>query len=162
MIDSRCKSVNFYTVTPKDSQFFCFSKEITHRGKRVKIELPQDVRDKSNNVDWSICRKKFFNTQGLGVHKLICSQDHPQHATAEINKHVAPSRSREKAKSVVEKVQAVVNYLVETVAVGDQGKEIKDEKKAAWGSNVRKKHTAIFKAKVTHQVQLDASQEQIA
>ena len=55
-----------------------------------------------------------------------------------------------------------MNYLVETVAVGDQGKEIKDEKKATWGSNVRKKHTPIFKAKVTHQVQPDAFQEQIA
>ena len=48
-------------------------------------------------------QKKFFNTQGVGVHELIRSQDHPQYATAEINKHVAPSRSTEKAESVVKK-----------------------------------------------------------
>ena len=101
--------------------FFGFSKEITHMGKRVKIELPEDVPDKSKNIESSICKKKFFSTQGLGVHKFICSQDHPQYATVKINKHVAPSRSREKAETVVEKVQPVVNYLVETVAVGDQG-----------------------------------------
>ena len=126
--------------------FFSFSKEITHRGKRVKIEPPEDVHDKSKNVECSICKKKFFNTQGLGVHKLICSQDHPEYATAEINKHDAPSRSREKAESLVEKVQSVVNYLVEIVAVGAQGKEVKDKKKATRGSNVCKKHTAVFKA----------------
>ena len=97
--------------------FFGFSKEITHRGKRAKIELPEDVPDKSKIVECSICKKKFFNTQGLGVNKLICSQDHPQYATAEIKKQVAPSRSREKTKSVVEKVQSIVNYLVETVAL---------------------------------------------
>ena len=86
--------------------FFAFSKEVTHRGKRVKIELPEDVPDKSKKVEYSICKKKFFNTQGLGVHKFICSQNHPQYATAEINKHVAPPRLREKAESVVEKVQS--------------------------------------------------------
>ena len=96
------------------------------------------------------------------MHKLICSQDDPQYATAEINQHVTPSRSREKAESVVEKVQSVVNYLVKTVAVGDQGKEVKDKMKATWGSNVRKKHTAVFKAKVILQVQPDVSQDQIA
>ena len=101
--------------------FFGFSKEITHRERHVKIGVPEDVPDKSKNIEYSICKKKFFNTQWLGVHKLICSQGHPQYATAEVNKHVAPSRSREKAKSVVEKVQSVVNCLVETVAVGDQG-----------------------------------------
>ena len=43
---------------------------------------------------------------------------------------------------MVEKVQPVVNYLVETVAVDDLGKEVKDKKKkATWGSNFRKKHT---------------------
>ena len=71
------------------------------------------------------------------------------------------SKSRVKAESVVEKVQSVVNYIVETVAVGDQGKEVKDKKKATRGSNVRKKHTAVFKAKVIHQVQPDVSQDQI-
>ena len=131
-------------------------------GKRVKIELPEEVPDKSKNAELSICKKKFFNTEGLGVHKLICSQDHPQYATAEINQHVTPSRSREKAESVVEKVQSVVNYLLKTVAVGDQGKEVKDKMKATWGSNVCKKHTAVFKAKVILQVQPDISQDQIA
>ena len=138
--------MNSDVEAPKDSRFFGFSKEITHRRKRVKIELPEDVPDKSKNVECSICKKKFFNTKGFGVRKLICSQDHPQYATAKINKHVAPSRSREKVESVVEKVQSLVNYLVETVAVGDQGKEVKDKKKATRGSNVCKKHTAIFKA----------------
>ena len=142
--------------------FFGFSKEITHRGKSVNIEFPEDVPDKSKKVECSICKKKFFNTQGLGVYKLICSPDHPRYATAEINKHLGPSRSREKAESVVEKVQSVVNYLVETVAVGDQGKEVKNKKKVTRGSNVRKKHTAVFKAKVIHQVQPDVSQDQIA
>ena len=118
--------------------FFGFSKEITHRGKRVKIELPENVPDKSKNVECSICKKKLFNTQGLGVHKLICSQDHRQYATAEINKHVAASRWTEKAESVVGKVQSVMNYLVQTVAIGDQGKEVKDKKKATRGSNVCK------------------------
>ena len=37
--------------TPKDSGFFGFSKEIIHRVKRVKIELPEDVPDKSKNVE---------------------------------------------------------------------------------------------------------------
>ena len=60
------------------------------------------------------------------------------------------------------KAQPVVNYLVETVAVGDQGKKIKDKTKATWGSNVHKKHTAVFKAKVIHQVPPDISQDQIA
>ena len=149
-------------ATPKDSQFFGISKEITHRGKCVKIELLEGVPDKSKNVECSICKKKFFNIQELGVHKLICSQDHPQYATAEINKHFAPSRSREKAEPVVEKIQSVVNYLVETVAIDDQGKEVKDKKKATRGSNVRKKHSAVFKAKVIHQVQPDVSHDQIA
>ena len=135
-----------------NSDFFGFSKEITHRGKSAKIELPGDILDKSKSVECLICKNKFFNTQGLGVHKLICSQKHPQYATAEINKHVAPSRSREKGESVVEEVQSIVNYLVETVVVGDQDKQVKDKKKATQGSNVRKKHTAAFKAKVTHQV----------
>ena len=102
--------------------FFGFSKEITRRGKRVKIELPEDVPDKSKNVECSICKNKFFNTQGLGVHKLICSQDHLQYTTAKIKKHVVPSRLREEAESVVEKVQSVVNYLVETIAVGEKAK----------------------------------------
>ena len=66
--------------------FFGFSKEITHRGKCVKIELPEDVPDKSKNVECLICKKKFFNTQGLEVHKLTYNQDHAQYATAEINK----------------------------------------------------------------------------
>ena len=123
--------------------FFSFSKEITHRGKRVKIEPPEDVHDKSKNVECSICKKKFFNTQGLGVHKLICSQDHPEYATAEINKHDAPSRSREKAESVVEKVQSVVNYLVETVSIGDPGKEVKDKKKATRGGQIIIKSTVL-------------------
>ena len=61
------------------------------------------------------------------INLFTVSQDHPQYATAEINKHVVPSRSREKAESVVAKVQSVVNYLVETVALGDQGKEVKDK-----------------------------------
>ena len=61
---------------------------------------------------------------------------------------------------MVEKVQSVVNYLVETVAIGDQRKEVKEKKKATRGSNVRKKHTAVFKAKVIHQVQPDVSQDQ--
>ena len=142
--------------------FFGFSQEITHREKRVKIDLSEDVPDKSKNVECLIGKKKFFNTQGLGVHKLICSQDHPQYGTIEINKYIASSRSRDKAESVVEKVQSVVNYLVETVAVGDQGKEVKDKKKATRESHVRKKHTAVFKAKVIHQVQPDLSQDQIA
>ena len=72
------------------------------------------------------------------------------------------SKSRVKAESVVEKVQSVVNYIAETVAVGDQGKEVKDKKKATRGSNVRKKHSAVFKAKVIHQVQPDVSHDQIA
>ena len=142
--------------------FFGFSQEITHREKRVKIDLSEDVPDKSKNVECSIGKKKFFNTQGLGVHKLICSQDHPQYAIAEINKHVAASRWTEKAESVIGKVQSVVNYLVHTVAIGDQGKEVKDKKKATRGSNVCKKHTAVFKAKAIHQVQSDISQDQIA
>ena len=50
----------------------------------------------------------------------------------------------------------------ETVAVGDQSKELKDKKKATRGSNVHKKHTTVFKAKVIHQVQPEASQDQIA
>ena len=137
----------------KTLRFFCFSKEITHRWKRLKIELPEDVPKKSKNVECSICKNKFFNTQGLGVHKFICSQDYPQYATAETNKHVAPTRTRQKAESVVEKVQSVVNYLVETAAVGDHSKEVKDKKKATWESNVRKKHTYVFKAKVIYQVQ---------
>ena len=123
-------------------------------GKRVKIGLPEDVPDKSKNVECLSSKKKFFSIQGLGVHKLICSQDHPQHATAEINKYVASSRSREKAESVVEMVQSVV--------VGDQGKEAKNKKKATRGSSVRKKHTAFFKAKIIHQGQPDVSQDQIA
>ena len=134
---------------PKDSRFFGFSKEITHRRKRVKIELPEDVPDKSKNVECSICKKKFFNTKGFGVRKLICSQDHPQYATAKINKHVAPSRSREKVESVVEKVQSLVNYLVETVAIGDQGKEVKDKKKATRGSNVCKSTLLSSKLKLS-------------
>ena len=60
------------------------------------------------------------------------------------------------------KIQSVRNYLVETVAIGDEEKEIKDQKKAARGSNIRKKHTAAFKAKVIHLVQPDVSQDQIA
>ena len=56
----------------------------------------------------------------------------------------------DQAKSVVEKVQSVVNYLVETAAVGDHSKEVKDKKKTTRGSNVRKKHTAVFKAKVIY------------
>ena len=63
---------------------------------------------------------------------------------------------------MVEKVQSVVNYLVETVAVGDEYKEIKYEKKATRVWNVRNKHTAVFKAKVIHQVQPDVSQDEIA
>ena len=98
---------------------------------------------KPKNAECSICKKKFFNTQGLGVHKLICSQDHPQYATAEINKHFASSRSRETAEPVIEKIQSVVNYLEETVAIGDQGKEVKDKKKATRGSNVCKKSTLL-------------------
>ena len=62
-------------------------------------------------------------------------------------------RLPDQAKSVVEKVQSVVNYLVETAAVGDHSKEVKDKKKATWESNVRKKHTYVFKAKVIYQVQ---------
>ena len=54
----------------KSPGFFGFSKEITHRGKRVTTELPEDVRVKSKNVECSICKKKFFSTQG---HKCICS-----------------------------------------------------------------------------------------
>ena len=78
--------MNSDVETPKDSRFFGFSKEITHRGKCVKIELPEDVPDKSKNVECLICKKKFFNTQGLEVHKPTCNQDHAQYATAEINK----------------------------------------------------------------------------
>ena len=85
-------------ATPKDSQFFGISKEITHRGKCVKIELLEGVPDKSKNVECSICKKKFFNIQELGVHKLICSQDHPQYATAEISKHVAPIQIKSKSR----------------------------------------------------------------
>ena len=55
-----------------------------------------------------------------------------------------------------------MNYLVETIAVDDQGKEVKDKKKATLESNVRKKHTAVFKAKVIHQVQPNVPQDQIA
>ena len=53
---------------------------------------------------------------------------------------------------MVEKVQSIVNYLVEIVAVVDQAKEIKGKKKGTRGSDFRKKHTAVFKAKVIHQV----------
>ena len=67
-----------------------------------------------------------------------------------MNKDCATSRSRKKTQLVIEKVQSVVNYLVETIAVDDQGKEVKDKKKATLGSNVRKKHTDVFKAKVIH------------
>ena len=116
-----CKWINCDVETPKDPRFFWLLQRNYTQGKHVKTELPEDLPDKSKNVECSICKKKFFNTQWLRVRKLICSQGHPQYATAEVNKHVAPSRSREKAESVVEKVQAVVNYLVETVAVGDQG-----------------------------------------
>ena len=38
-------------------------------------------------------------------------------------------RLPDQAKSVVEKVQSVVNYLVETAAVGDHSKEVKDKRK---------------------------------
>ena len=66
--------MNSDVKTPKDTCFFFgFFNEITHREKRVKIELPEDVTDKSKKIECSICKKKFFNTQGLGVHKLICS-----------------------------------------------------------------------------------------
>ena len=51
---------------------------------------------------------------------------------------------------------------METVAIGDKGKEVKDKKKATRGSNVRKNHTAVFKTKVIYQVQTDVSQDQIA
>ena len=81
-------------ATPKDSQFFGISKEITHRGKCVKTELLEGVPDKSKNVECSICKKKFFNIQELGVHKLICSQHHPQYATAEINILRLPDREK--------------------------------------------------------------------
>ena len=62
---------------------------------------------------------------------------------------------------MVEKIPSVRNYLVETVAIDDEEKEIKDQKKATRGSNVRKKLTAVFKAKVIHLVQPDVSQDQI-
>ena len=40
--------------------FFGFSKEITHRGKRVKIELPEDVRAKSKNVELFDMQKEIL------------------------------------------------------------------------------------------------------
>ena len=60
---------------------------------------------------------------------------------------------------MVENIQLVRNYLEETVAIGDEEKEIKDQKKLARGSNIRKKHTTVFKAKVIHLVQPDVSQD---
>ena len=49
--------MNSDVETLKDSRFFGFSKEITHRGKRIKTELPEEVRVKSKNVDCLICKK---------------------------------------------------------------------------------------------------------
>ena len=63
---------------------------------------------------------------------------------------------------MVEKVQSVVNYFLETVAVGDEDKEVKYKNKAPRSWNVHESHTAVFKAKVIHQVQPDVSQDQIA
>ena len=40
--------------------FFGFSKEITHSGKRIKIELPEDVRAKSKNVELFDMQKEIL------------------------------------------------------------------------------------------------------
>ena len=61
--------------------FFGFSKEITHRGKRVKIELPEDVRVKSKNVElFDIQKRNSSIIKGINLFavKTILNMQQPK------------------------------------------------------------------------------------
>ena len=50
--------------------FFNFTKTIRHRGVEVNVEISDEVEDDFKTVLCYICKKRFFNTQGLATHKL--------------------------------------------------------------------------------------------
>ena len=134
--------------------FFGFSKTVTHRGKKVKVDIPDDARDTSKNVTCPTCEKKFINNQGLGVHKLSCGDTRDQTSNAKLV-HTSGVSDDEKI------AQSVLNYLIGMVESADAqipSKKVKSTK----GSHVRKAHTAEFKAKVIHQIQPNVSQDEIA
>ena len=40
----------------------------------VNVEIPDEVEDDSKTVPCEICKKRFSNSQELGIHKLSCEK----------------------------------------------------------------------------------------
>ena len=140
--------------------FFGFSKTVTHRGQEVKVDIPDDSPDISRKVSCPKCKKRFVNNQGLGVHKLSCCKNFSSAQTS--NAKVIDTRVYTSEVSNNENIaRSVVNYLVGMVESGNTVESTPAKTKATRGSYVRKAHTAVFKAKVIHQIQTVVSQDEI-
>ena len=139
---SFCKVCTFRNVLLQRRVFWLLQRNYTP-GKERKNWASEDVliNPKTQNVRYAKRNSsilKGLEYINLFAVKTILNMQQPKSANM-----LRLSKSRVKAESVVEKVQSVVNYIVETVAVGDQGKEVKDKKKATRRSNVCKKSTLL-------------------
>ena len=52
---------------------FGFTKAIKHKNEFVPVNIPTELKEITITVEYSNCKKRFKNNQGLGVHKLACT-----------------------------------------------------------------------------------------
>ena len=138
-----------------------FTKEVEHRGKKVKVSLPKEAVCSKTTVMCDVCQKEFLNTQGLGTHKLKCEKTNRNSSNIPMLP-VPPSTlstSPPKALSFVEKdVRQVLTSVVEKAVKSVDKKPTKQR-----GASRRESHTVSFKAKVLKELlYTDKSQYTVA
>ena len=138
-----------------------FTKEVEHRGKKVKVSLPKEAVCSKTTVMCDVCQKEFLNTQGLGTHKLKCEKTNRNSSNIPMLP-VAPSTlstSPPKTLSFVEKDVRQVLTSVDEKAVKSVDKKPTKQR----GASRRESHTVSFKAKVLKELlYTDKSQYTVA
>lgn len=133
-----------------------FKKEVEHRGKKLKIDLPTVAKDKGVTCD--ICKKEFINTQGLGCHKLKCEKEHRTSHTITHTHHERTKAADNQVDIVTQDVEKVLSSVVDEVV-----QLIEKKPSRRRGANRRESFTALFKAKVLKELlYTDKSQYTVA
>ena len=141
---------------------FGFTKAIKHRNELVPVNIPTEVNNITCTVDCSNCKKRFKNNQGLGVHKLPCTKTKGHVPPQLTDVHDTGVSEKREDTLIDDVVKSTVNYSLSRVdceeSESGSSHVSRGIKRKPKGSEVRKSHPAVFKAKIIHQCQPGVSQ----
>ena len=151
--------------------FFGFTKSVTHRGEKMAVKIPDEIEDFGiKKYSCSTCSKQFLSNQGLGVHKLSCEKKSMANDNVKplSNKMSSINTNSSDIKIIESVVKSVTNNLVNLVEknlvdIAEVEKKTNEKnKKETRGRDIRRSHTALFKATVIHELQPGVTQDQVA